>query len=63
MLETSTLALETNVLCAGDDHFSAGDERTENMSSNFNYTHTGSYQPFPTELSLASPALTIATLG
>ena len=39
-LEPNTLVLETDAFCAGDKHFSAGDERVENECSNFSHTHT-----------------------
>ena len=37
------LVLETNAVCAGDKHFSAGDECVKNARLNFS-THTASYQ-------------------
>ena len=32
---------------SGDEHFGDGDERVENALSNFNHTHTASYQWLP----------------
>ena len=47
------LAMETNVFCAEDKHFSALDECVENACSNFSHiqthTHTASYQQLPNE--------------
>ena len=40
------LALETNVLRAGNEHFSAGDESVENTFQT-SATHTASYQRLP----------------
>ena len=34
-------------LCAGDEHFSAKDERVENAHSNFTHAHRASYQRLP----------------
>ena len=43
------MVLETDAFCAGDKHFSAGDERVENECSNFSHTHTASYQRLPSK--------------
>ena len=42
-------ALETNVFWAGDEHFSAGDQRVENGIRTSD-THTASYQRLPNRL-------------
>ena len=34
------LTLEANAFCAGDEHFSAGDQHIENTRSSFSHTHT-----------------------
>ena len=41
------MALETNTFCAGDEHFSAGDEHVENAWLIFSHTHIASYQQLP----------------
>ena len=47
------LVLWTNALCAGDGHYSAGDERIENAHSNFTPTHiTASYELLPNKTCL-----------
>ena len=38
---------EMNAFRAGDEHFSARDERVENALSNFSHKHTASYQRLP----------------
>ena len=44
VLETNIFAQGTNALSASDERFSAGDERVQNVHSNFTHTHTASYQ-------------------
>ena len=40
MLDTNTLALETNMFGAGDEYFIARDKHIENVSSIVSYTFT-----------------------
>ena len=47
MLETSTLALETNAFDTGDQCFSTGDKGIVNTHSCFSHIHTASYQRLP----------------
>ena len=44
VLKTTTLVLEMNVFCSGDEHFSTGEVGIENVCSNFIHTPTAGYQ-------------------
>ena len=62
------LALEMNVFHAGNEHFSTGDERVENVRLSFSHnthththTHTHSYQWLPSRIYVEMIAIVIDT--
>ena len=49
-LGRTLLMLEANVFRAGDEHFSAGDERIEPSRLSFVHPHAASYQRLPSRI-------------
>ena len=56
------MALEMNEFHAGDEHYSAGDERVENaIRASATHTHTSSYQQLPSRNYVEMIAIDTAT--